>query len=200
MTTTTKYAKLINETTIQFPPKNKGAIINYDINIPLLTQDGYKEFVPAETEIGKSYTIAYQETDNQIIEIATEIIPDPIEVLNQAKEQKLQENDRLRDEALKQGVCYKGILFDSDTDQKINLLAMLQTLADDGTIAWYGMDNQMLICNKFDLIEIGDLITKLHNFIWNENAKIKNKIENAKNQDELKEIIINYEFLANRQK
>jgi len=74
----TQYAKYINETTIEFPPKNKGSIINYDQNVELLIADGYKEFIKAETEIGKSYTFTYEDLGNAIQEIATEIPqPDP---------------------------------------------------------------------------------------------------------------------------
>ena len=76
----TKYAKLISETQIQFPPKNKGDIINYNLDIPQLIADGYKEFIEAEKEIDKVYTIKYRETETQILEIATEIPqPDPAE-------------------------------------------------------------------------------------------------------------------------
>ena len=76
----TTYAKYINETTIEFPPKNKGDIINYNLDVETLIMDGYKEFIKAETEIGKSYTFTYAETETQIIETATEIPqPDPAE-------------------------------------------------------------------------------------------------------------------------
>ena len=74
----TKYAKFINETTIEYPPKNKGDITNYDTNVELLTEDGYKELIEAEKEIGKAYNITYEDLGNAIKEIATEIPqPDP---------------------------------------------------------------------------------------------------------------------------
>ena len=114
------------------------------------------------------------------------------ELLKQAKERKIQENNNLRDSALKKGVTYKNILFDSDTDQKVNLIAMLQTLNDGETIVWYGMDNQALTCSKIDLFQIGTLITSLHNYVWNKNAQIQQKIKNAKNVKELNNIVIDY--------
>ena len=68
----TKYARLINKTTIEFPPKNKGSIINYNLNIPLLIQGGYKILIPAEvppeTEI-RMYHSEYQENADNIEEI-----------------------------------------------------------------------------------------------------------------------------------
>jgi N-methylhydantoinase A/oxoprolinase/acetone carboxylase beta subunit len=117
---------------------------------------------------------------------------DDIEKLEQAKQSKIQENDTKRDEALNQGVEYKDVLFDSDTDQKVNLLAIVSTISDEDTIIWFGMDNQPLVCNKQDLINIGGLITQLHNFCWNKNALIKAEINNAQATEEVEAIIIDY--------
>ena len=113
--------------------------------------------------------------------------------LEQKKQEKIEENDKLRDEALNQGVVYNNVLFDSDTDQKINLLATYGTMTDDSTIVWYGKDNQGLLCTKNDLLAIGNLITELHSYCWENNAYIKEQIENAQTEDELNKIVINYE-------
>lgn len=188
----TKYAKLKDDLTIEFAPKNKGDIINYNLDIDRLIADGYKEFVPAEKEIGKDYQITYQETENQIIEIATEVIPDPAVVLAQAKEDKIQENDIARDEALYQGVTYKDVLFDSDTDQKVNLLAMVSTMTGEETMYWYGKDNTPLLCDKEDLVNLGYLIAQLHTFCWTKNAQIKQAIAETQTVEEVNEIEIEY--------
>lgn len=123
------------------------------------------------------------------------VILDPeldVKKLQEAKENKVIENDTARDEALNQGVTYKGVLFDSDTDQKVNLLAIVSTMSDEDTIIWFGMDNQPLECNKQDLINIGGLITQLHAFCWNKNALIKAEINNATTIEEVEAIIIDY--------
>lgn len=109
------------------------------------------------------------------------------------KQDKLKLNDELRDSALLGGVEYQGVLFDSDTDQKINLLATVNMMSDEDTITWYGMDNQGLLCAKADLIAIGGLITELHSFCWNNNAYIKEQIANAETLEELEAIDINYD-------
>lgn len=114
--------------------------------------------------------------------------------VNQAKEAKIIENDTARDEALNQGVEYKGVLFDSDTDQKVNLLAIVSTMDDEQTIIWYGKDNQPLECDKQDLINIGGLITMLHSFCWNKNAEIKALINRASTIEDVENIEINYEM------
>ena len=100
----------------------------------------------------------------------------------------------MRDEALNQGVLYKNILFDSDTDQKINLLATISSLNDEDTIEWFGTTNDSLICTKQDLTNIGGLIAILHTFCWNKNAEIKAAVNSAQSISELEEIKITYKF------
>lgn len=188
----TKYVKYISETQIEYPPRNKDNIINYDLDVEQLIADGYKEFVPAEKEIGKAYNITYTQTKTQVREIATEVIPDPAELLRQAKEQKIAENDSKRDEALVQGVTYSNVLFDSDTDQKVNLLATVSMMQDEDEITWFGMDNQPLECTKQDLLNIGGLITELHSFCWGKNYIIKSAISEAATVEAVEAIEVDY--------
>ena len=115
--------------------------------------------------------------------------------LNNKKEELIAENDRLRDEKLLEGVTYNNVLFDSDTDQKTNLLATYQMLSDEDTITWYGKDNKALLCTKQDLLTIGKLIVQLHSYCWNMNAYIKEQIELAQTQAELDNIDISYSSL-----
>ena len=115
-------------------------------------------------------------------------------LLIEAKEEKIKENDKIRDNALNKGVLYKDILFDSDTDQKINLLATINSMNEFDSIVWFGMNNELLECNREDLTNIGALITKLHSFIWNKNAEIKQEIKNAQTIEEVERIAINYEY------
>lgn len=113
--------------------------------------------------------------------------------LYRAKQSKIRENDIKRDTALLGGVEYQGVLFDSDTDQKINLLATVSRMSDTDTITWFGMDNQGLLCTKVDLLAIGQLITELHSFCWQNNAYIKEQIEQAETIAEVNAIEINYD-------
>ena len=112
--------------------------------------------------------------------------------LEKAKTDKIALNDELRDRALLGGVTYQNVLFDSDTDQKVNLLATVGMMSDEDTITWYGMDNQGLLCTKTDLMAIGGLITELHAYCWGMNAYIKEQIQNAATIEELEEIEIDY--------
>ncbi len=67
-----KYVKFISKTQIEYPPKNKGSIINYDQNVEMLKQDGYKKLVPAEVpgpEEIRMYHIEYVEKPSTIKEI-----------------------------------------------------------------------------------------------------------------------------------
>ncbi len=112
--------------------------------------------------------------------------------LQNKKEKIVEKNDRLRDEKLFEGVTYNNVLFDSDTDQKTNLLATYQMLTDEDTITWYGKDNKALLCTKQDLLAIGKLIVQLHSYCWNMNAYIKEQIENAGTLEELLKIEVVY--------
>ena len=112
--------------------------------------------------------------------------------LNNKKEELISENDRLRDGKLLEGVTYNNVLFDSDTDQKTNLLATYQMLSDEDTITWYGKDNKALLCTKQDLLTIGKLIVQLHSYCWNKNAYIKTQINNANTLEDLNNINISY--------
>ena len=134
-----------------------------------------------------------EETNDEYIKVGDEyVLVSDTKAVNQAKEAKIVENDTTRDEALNQGVIYKNVLFDSDTDQKINLLAIVSTMSDEDTITWFGKDNIPLICNKQDLIAIGGLITELHSFCWTRNAQIKQAINNATTVEEVEAVEIDY--------
>lgn len=113
--------------------------------------------------------------------------------LDKAKEDKIALNDELRDTALLSGVEYQGVLFDSDTDQKTNIIGKVMTMSDTDTVVWYGMDNTALLCTKTDLLAIGGLITELHSFCWNNNAYIKEQIDNAETIEDVENIEISYE-------
>ena len=158
-----------------------------------LNEAGYKEFIPATYEQGKAYKWSYEETATQIIEHVEEIVPSPEDLLRMAKESKIAENDEKRDVALYQGVTYQDVLFDSDTDQKTNLIGTILSMSDTDTITWFGVDNTALLCTKADLYAISDLIKELHSFCWGMNAHIKELIANAETIEEVEKIEINYE-------
>ena len=113
--------------------------------------------------------------------------------LQRIKQRKTAQNDMARDKALYGGVTYSNILFDSDTDQKTNLIGTILSMSDTDTITWFGMDNTALLCTKDDLYAISDLIKELHSFCWENNAYIKEQITNAETIEELEQIEINYD-------
>jgi hypothetical protein len=193
-----QYAKYIDNLTIDFPPKNKDKILNYDINYEKLIEDGYKEYIEAEppSSTNRHFHYEYEETDNNILQVIaydeTQEEADARDLKN-TKEYKIIENDSTRNEALNQGVTYNNVLFDSDTDQKANLLGAVLQMSDTNTIEWYGMNNDSLVCTKQDLLNIGALITQLHSFCWTRNAEIKQAISEAQTIEEVNNITIDYE-------
>lgn len=191
------YVKLIDGK-IEEAPQNYNGIINYNLDVERMIADGYKFFVPVTPPSEEEIRMYHYEYIENIDNIQETIVYDEtqeeadLRKLNQAKENKIVENDTVRDEALLQGVTYKNVLFDSDTDQKVNLLATVGGMNGEETIMWYGMDNQGLECTKEDLKNIGGLITQLHSFCWTRNAQIKQDINEAETIEEVDEVEIDY--------
>ena len=67
-----QYVKYISNVQVQEPPQNKDGIINYNLNVELLIEDGYKPLVPAipptEEEI-RMYHFEYRNNSSNIEEI-----------------------------------------------------------------------------------------------------------------------------------
>lgn len=88
-----EYVKLTDEV-LEFAPKNKGSILNYNLNVGMLLADGYKPFVEVERpDTIRQYHIDYEETSAQIIE---KIVYD--ETQEQAKERIKQEEEQKEQE------------------------------------------------------------------------------------------------------
>lgn len=86
------YVKYISETQIEYPPKNKDNIINYNLDTELLIQDGYKEFVPVVIpETNRKYHINYVENDDNVAEV---IVYDETQAEADAREAQ-QEEERV---------------------------------------------------------------------------------------------------------
>ena len=65
---TSRYAKLIDGR-LEFAPKNKGSIINYDLNVEQMVADGYKLFSESEIpQTNRRYHIEYIDGVNDITE------------------------------------------------------------------------------------------------------------------------------------
>lgn len=132
-------------------------------------------------------------TDKNIIRIDGKFyFEDSEEVLNREKSKKLKLNSELRDAALLRGVEYNGILFDSDTDQKVNLMSTVAFMDDNETMVWYGRDGSGLNCSKDDLKMIGNTIKGLTAYCWDKNSEIVKAINSAKTIEELNNISIEY--------
>ena len=114
--------------------------------------------------------------------------------LAKAKEDKLKENETVRDEFLVSGVIYRDILWDSDIEQKLNISVQVSTMGDEDTVVWVAMDGvTSLECSKLDLLNIGSLLTAMTAYVWQyKNPEIKTAINNANSIEELDAIDIVY--------
>ena len=154
-------------------------------------QKPYTDIERADFVVENNHRLGYE-----IRETETELQAwgmDDNDILIQLKEQRISENDGLRDTALLRGVTYNNVLFDSDTEQKTNLTAKFLMMSATDTVTWFGMDNQALLCTKADILAIGQLIEELHSFCWGNNAYIKEQIANAETVEEVNAIEIDYD-------
>ena len=56
-----EYVKFIDEKTIEYPPVNKDGIINYNLDIDKLIEDGYRQLVPVDRpETTRMYEVRYK--------------------------------------------------------------------------------------------------------------------------------------------
>ena len=140
-------------------------------------------------ESNRSY---YKILNGEVVRKSNEEIA--AEELAKAKALKIRENDTVRDATINGGVMYKDILFDSDTDQKVNLLAMAPAMSETDVITWYGMNNEGLECTRDDLELIGALIATLHTYCWTRNAQLKGEINAAETVEEVEAIEITYDI------
>ena len=67
-----QYAKL-TDGKIEFAPKNKGRISNYNLSLELMTKDGYKPLVVIEQPTEDKPIVKYRETDEQIEQYAEKL-------------------------------------------------------------------------------------------------------------------------------
>lgn len=116
--------------------------------------------------------------------------------LEKAKEEKLKENETIREHFLVSGVEYKDILWDSDIEQKLNISIQLSSMGDEDVVTWVAMDGiTSLECTKADLLAIGELLTKMTAYVWQyKNPMLKTAINNAETIEELNAIEIVYDL------
>ncbi len=143
---------------------------------------------------GIDNNIKIQETERPIVDFEFADTEEYMsKMLSKSKVEKLVENENKRNTKLQSGVSYKNIIFDSDTDQKSNLMYAIAAMDDIETMTWYGMNNDPLVCKKSDLLAIGQLIQELTTYVWgNLNPQYTQAINNAKSIDELNAINIQY--------
>jgi len=115
--------------------------------------------------------------------------------LEEAKEAKLAENKQKRDARLIGGVDYEGVLFDSDTDSKINISIQLSEMNDTDTVVWKGMNNDRVLFTKQDFVNLAGLLKKLTVDIWGDGGlddQYTKAISDAQTLSKLEEIEIDY--------
>lgn len=152
-----KYAKRIDDRHIELAPQNKGAIINYNTNVELMTADGYKMLIEAEIPVtNRLFHIEYQETAKRIREIITY---DETQEEADAREAQA-EHDRIQALYMTRSDFFDGLIraFGVDEDMLLPVLQqLLATLPIDETqkkIALNNFKNALNFYRKHDLFTL----------------------------------------------
>ena len=87
----TRYVKFIDENCVEDAPMNYTTatgctICNFNKSPEMMFEHGYKPFVPAEREPGKEYTVTYEEDEDSVNEVLTEV---PAEEIARRERQRL---------------------------------------------------------------------------------------------------------------
>lgn len=195
-----KYVKLI-EGNLEFAPKNKGSILNYDTNINLMLQDGYKPFYSIERpETNRMYHIEYEELKTRVKEVLvydeTQEEADSRE-LRQAKESKRNENNTKADmtrynQEFLVTIQDKECVFDtSDKTQKDLLTAFAICSTGESYDGWITNNNIKLDLTMEDLMIIYPEFKQRSN-VYDKWSYFETQIENATTKEEVDNIIIDY--------
>ena len=142
------YVKFISETKIEFPPKNKGSIINYDKAEKRLIADGYKLLIKDESIIsGRLYTKSYTQDETNIYEHLNYIESEE-DFINRTEQLEIQEQiNRLNAEI-------------SELDIKRIRAVCEPSIKDEETgETWLDYYNNLVIAIRLQINELKERIT-----------------------------------------
>lgn len=91
-----KYAKL-TDGKIEFAPKNRGSVSNYNLSVDLMMADGYKPLVVEEEVSTEKPLVKYREETETIVQYAEAVPqPEPYIPTQEEKEQTIRNERNLR--------------------------------------------------------------------------------------------------------
>ena len=86
----TDFVKLVDNrierAPMNFTTEDGRTICNFNLSEELMRENGFKPLVKGTREPGKEYEVSYEEQEDSIVEILTEIIPDPEEEARKERE------------------------------------------------------------------------------------------------------------------
>lgn len=202
-----RYAKLI-EGSVEFAPKNKGSIINYDLDVEAMIADGYKLFIPAEIPItNRMYHYEYVENTDNITEVVvydeTQEEADARELKN-AKETKYSEAlIKANDFAINGSVEYKNCEFEMSTSNRNNLRDTEEALRELGqqTTIWNDKNDVLveLTVDELKYIRLNLILARIQQLWIVQYPHYKDLIEEASTVEQVNNIDIDYSVVPNEE-
>ena len=103
-----RYVKLENGSLLyaprNFTTEDGATIINFDKDVEIMLEHGYKEFVPANRDYSHEYIVSYDETPDTIVEILT--------IDEEAEQRREEERQRMEEERKAQWHMTRGDFFE----------------------------------------------------------------------------------------
>ena len=175
-----RYVKLIDNK-IEYAPKNKGSILNYDLDIEQMLADGYKPFVEIERpQTNRFYHIEYSETDTQISEV---LVYD--ETQEEADEREVHEEDvKVANLSMRRGDVFEALILARGITKAQIRTMIEQAELDEITKALYlnRFDEALEFYRKFPLFDLlgqalGVTSEQLDNFFITKNYEFLKVVE-----------------------
>ena len=195
------YAKLI-ENQIEFAPQNKGSIINYNTNIDLMIEDGYKLFVPVDRpETNRVYHIEYNETSDMILEVIvydeTQEEADARELLEAKTLKYAENNEKANEKRYNQEFTVtlqeKECVFDTNEKTQTDLLTAFAVCSTGATYDGWVCNNGVEIDLTLEDLMIVQVQFKTLSNVYPKWNGYKTRIDNAQTAVDVRAIVINYD-------
>lgn len=197
------FGKLIDKYTIEYAPKNKDGIFNYNCNKKLLLKDGYREVVYMQNPIN-NVRFEYKISDGKIIQYQSQsdIAAYNIALLNETKNLKIEEINTAKEKAFKEGIIFNGAHFDCDDraqDRTGNRLLLLQAMPVE-TLEWldYNYKPQSFTAQEFQ--KLCAAIFERIQFIEFKTGQFLSAVETASDIDVLKALVVDFSQESNNER
>lgn len=183
------YVKIIDETTIETAPRNKGSVSNYNNDIAAMTADGYYPYKEEPQPSGMvKPELRFRLDDGIVIGYWVETyIPKTLDEYKADKKEQI--NDWRNLARLQEGAEYNNDTFDVDEPSQSNILAQIKVAElinnPSATYTYRSKTNTNHEFNVTQLQALGLAIAQKVNEIYSHSWELKAKVDEANSYEEV---------------